>query len=172
MPVSQSRLAIRSGQIVALWLSASVSRLLFSAEAQILPVPLEKFLPQLDAALSTRDESQIAVLADVETWRRVGNPDLTLLSMVPLPPGPLTREEDRSQIPASIQYTALYTDGVKHEWSITLRFDTLAKKWFATVRAHACPSRGIVSTPRISQVQQASFPIKTWTILECRKLPQ
>jgi hypothetical protein len=122
----------------------------------------EAFLNRVEMAFGTRDARAVAALADVETWRAAGYPELSTLQMF-LPPAPLVFE--RELAPSE----AIYRDGEDRKWRLVL---TEVKGEFrALVRANPCP-RGVARAPQYEREERPTPKVQTWTLLECWPLPK
>ncbi len=122
----------------------------------------EQFYRRAEAAFATRDPKSVAALADAESWRAAGYPELSSLQMF-LPPGPVVLEKENA--PGE----AIYRDGGDRRWRLVLR--DVKGDYRAVVRADPCP-QGIVRGPAIGPDEKPRSPVQTWTILECWPLPR
>jgi hypothetical protein len=124
------------------------------------------FLNRLDAAFASGDEEQIAGLADTTRWHKAGNPELSSLTMTPLPKAPLRREKTSDD-------SAQYRDGTGRLWRVTFRTSDTDSSWLAEIHTNARfrSGGGMQRFPRAG-VQPQKPPVTTWTLLERWPPPQ
>jgi hypothetical protein len=122
----------------------------------------EAFLQHVEAAFATRDPRAVAALADVETWRAAGYPELSTLEMF-LPPAPIAFEKELTPL------EVIYRDGNERKWRLVLT--EVKGEFLAVVRATPCP-RGVARAPQFEPEERPAPKVQAWTILECWPLPK